>query len=209
MVGVASSALFDLTESQHVFDEHGLEAYRTYQVDNIASTLRPGVAFPFVQRLLALNDLSPKDPLVEVFVLSKNDPTTGLRVLRSVEDHGLAIKRAAFTAGEAPLSYVRPLNITLFLSGDEQDVQRATALDLPAGQVLGSSAVEADDGEPEATLRVAFDFDGVLADDEAERIWRDRGPGRVHRVRARATSRTPATRPAPGLPAGSRPDSGA
>ncbi len=176
VVGVASSALFDLTESRQVFDEQGLEAYRTYQVENIASTLRPGVAFPFVQRLLALNDLSPDDPLVEVFVLSKNDPTTGLRVLRSVEDHGLAIKRAAFTAGEAPLSYVRPLNITLFLSGDEQDVQRATALNLPAGQVLGSSAVEADDGEPEATLRVAFDFDGVLSDDEAERIWRDEGP---------------------------------
>ncbi|MCR6703180.1 MAG: hypothetical protein NVV66_00225 [Cellulomonas sp.] len=48
MVGVASSALFDLTESQHVFDEHGLEAYRTPVSDNIASTLRPGVAFPFV-----------------------------------------------------------------------------------------------------------------------------------------------------------------
>ncbi|MCR6703181.1 MAG: 5'-nucleotidase [Cellulomonas sp.] len=130
------------------------------------------------------------------------------RVLRSVEDHGLAIGARPFTAGEAPLSYVRPLNITLFLSGDEQDVQRATALDLPAGQVLGSSAVEADDGEPEATLRVAFDFDGVLADDEAERIWRDEGPAAyIGYERAR---RAEPLQPGPlRLPAGSRPDSGA
>lgn len=176
VVGVASSALFDLRESQAVFDEHGLERYREHQLENLAGTLPPGVAFPFVQRLLALNDLAPDDPLVEVFVLSKNDPTTGLRVMRSVEDHGLDIKRAVFTAGEAPLAYIRPLNITLFLSGSADDVRTATAQQLPAGEVLGSSAVHTDDGEPGATLRVAFDFDGVLADDEAERVWRTQGP---------------------------------
>lgn len=207
VVGVSSSALFDLSDSQRVFDEQGIDAYRAYQDEHLDRPLRPGVAFEFVQRLLSLNDLSPVagDPLVEVFVLSKNDPTTGLRVMSSVAAHGLPISRAIFTQGVAPYAYIPALNISLFLSGDAGDVRTATGLGYPAGQVLGSAAVghgaapgptpgsvpdhapglpvapPAPDGAPDdADLRVAFDFDGVLADDSAERVYQSDGLEQFH-----------------------------
>ncbi|SKC51792.1 5'-nucleotidase [Krasilnikoviella flava] len=172
VVGVASSALFDLAESDAVFRAQGEEAYRLHQEAHIDDTLKPGVAFPFLQRLLALNDLRPDDALVEVIVLSKNDPSTGLRVMRSIATHGLAITRSVFTQGKAPYDYIPALDMSLFLSGDPADVRAAVDLDLPAGQVLSSSAATEDDGHE---LRIAFDFDGVLAADDSERIYQGGG----------------------------------
>lgn len=88
VVGVASSALFDLSDADKVFRDHGEARYREYQDAHIADALKPGVAFPFIKRLLSLNDLSPDDKLlVEVIVLSSNDPETGLRVMRSIAHH--------------------------------------------------------------------------------------------------------------------------
>ncbi|MCP2323368.1 5'-nucleotidase [Hamadaea flava] len=173
VIGIASSALFDLTQSDHVFRTHGEAAYRDYQQAKLAEPLNPGVAFPFVKRLLALNDLSPTpdDPVVEVVIMSKNDPDTGLRVMRSVEDHGLAISRAIFMRGRSPLKFIRALSMSLFLSANEEDVQEAIARGFPAGQVLPSTYT--DDGDDD--LRIAFDFDGVLADDGSEQIFSTRG----------------------------------
>mgnify|MGYP001084194296 CR=1 FL=1 len=70
VVGVASSALFDLTESDNVFQNEGEIEYRKYQEEKVDEVLNPGVAFPFVRRLLSLNDLSEEEgsPLVEVII---------------------------------------------------------------------------------------------------------------------------------------------
>ena len=133
--------------------------------------LEPGVAFPFIRRLLDLNDLSDRERLVEVVILSRNDPETGMRVMRSVERHGLDITRAIFMQGRAPYRFMKPLRMSLFLSADEADVREAISLGFAAGHVVGRAA--ADDGE--ADLRIAFDFDGVLADDSAERVFQSGG----------------------------------
>ncbi|MBM4487182.1 5'-nucleotidase [Prescottella equi] len=174
VIGVASSALFDLSESDAVFHERGEAGYRVYQAEHLDDHLTGGVAFPFVKRLLSLNDLSPssEDPLVEVIVLSKNDPMTGLRVMRSIEHHGLRITRAIFTQGQSPYPYIPALGITLFLSANSEDVRAATAAGYPAGLVLDSpSSDESDDPE----LRIAFDFDGVVVDDESESVMQTGG----------------------------------
>ncbi|WP_083942165.1 5'-nucleotidase [Sanguibacter suarezii] len=171
VIGVASSALFDLTESHAVF-EQGIEEYRAFQDTHVGDPLPPGVAFPFIKRLLGLNDLRSGSKLVEVFILSKNDPTTGLRLMRSIEHYDLAIERAAFTRGRAPFEYIPALDISLFLSGNENDVKEAMALGHPAGLVLGSAAVDHGDADDDDSLRVAFDFDGVIADDGSERIYK-------------------------------------
>ncbi|ANZ41393.1 5'-nucleotidase [Lentzea guizhouensis] len=168
VVGVASSALFDLTESDAVFQSSGVEAYRTFQEARLDEPFQPGVAFPFIRRLLGLNALGP---LVEVIVLSRNSPETGLRILRSAAHHGLSMTRAIFTEGRAPHEFMHALHMSLFLSANESDVLRATAGGLPAGQVLKSSF--RDDDDP--ALRIAFDFDGVLADDAAERVYQASG----------------------------------
>lgn len=168
VVGIASSALFDLTDSDAVFHSEGEQAYRAYQEAHLDEPFGPGVAFPFIRRLLRLNDIGP---LVEVIVLSRNSPDTGLRILRSAAHHGLTISRAIFTQGRAPHEFMPALNMSLFLSANENDVRKATAAGLPAGQVLKSSF--RDDDDP--ALRIAFDFDGVLADDAAERVYQSGG----------------------------------
>ncbi len=169
VIGVASSALFDLLDSDAVFRRDGEEAYRRYQEEKIENPLEPGVAFPFIKRLLSLNDLAAPDggQLVEVIVLSRNDPETGLRVMRSIKHYGLPITRAVFRQGRSPHKFMPAFNMSLFLSGNEGDVRQAVSSGHPAGLVLGSSALE-DEGD--ADLRIAFDFDGVLADDSSERV---------------------------------------
>lgn len=173
VIGVASSALFDLSESDAYFQEHGEDAYRIYQGANIDIRLEPGVAFPFVRRLLALNDLRSSDPPVEVIVLSKNDPNTGLRVMRSIAAHDLPMTRAVFTRGRSPHEYIPAFSMSLFLSANENDVRAAIDAGFPAGQVLPSAMN--DDGEDGGALRVAFDFDGVVGDDESEKVFQGTG----------------------------------
>lgn len=178
VVGVASSALFELTEADSVFRRQGEGEYRKYQEEHVADSLEPGAAFPFVKRLLSLNDLSQDGhPLVEVIVLSRNDPETGLRVMRSIAHHKLHISRAIFMQGRSPYKFMEALNMSLFLSQNANDVREAIDLGLPAGQVIGSPAAEQDDG---TDLRVAFDFDGVIADDSSERIMQAEGLPAFH-----------------------------
>ncbi|MFF7361451.1 5'-nucleotidase [Streptomyces sp. NPDC008125] len=173
VVGIASSALFDLTESDAIFREHGEEGYRGYQEKHRDDELRPGVAFPFIRRLLSLNSLSTADdPLVEVIVLSRNDPDTGLRVMRSIESHGLPISRAIFRQGRSPYDFMPALNMSLFLSANGQDVRGAVSSGLAAGHVLG--APHEDDSDDD-DLRISFDFDGVLAGDESEQVFQTGG----------------------------------
>ncbi len=170
VIGLASSALFDLQHSDAVFQKKGERAYRTYQREHQNRPLKPGIAYPFVRRLLALNQLDPDNPPVEVVLLSHNDPDTGLRVFKSIEHYGLGITRAVFQQGRSPYLFIPAFNISLFLSANEEDVRQAMARGLPAGLVLKSSAADdADDDE----LRLAFDFDGVLADDESEMVFQD------------------------------------
>lgn len=171
VVGVASSALFDLEESDAVFRNKGEEKYREYQREHIDDVLQPGVAFPFIRRLLALNDLSEDERLVEVVILSRNDPETGLRVMRSVEHHGLDITRAIFMQGQSPYRFMEPLRMSLFLSANEADVREATGLGFAAGRVVGPGFE--DDGDTD--LRIAFDFDGVLATDSSEKVYQTSG----------------------------------
>ncbi len=169
VVGVASSALFDLSKSDAVFRNEGEEKYRAYQRENLDEVLEPGVAFPFIRRLLDLNDLSEDERLVEVVILSRNDPETGMRVMRSVQHHGLDITRAIFMQGRSPYRFMEPLRMSLFLSANETDVREAIRMGFAAGRVVGRAV--ADDGGTD--LRIAFDFDGVLADDSAERFYQE------------------------------------
>lgn len=173
VIGIASSALFDLAESDAVFREQGEDSYRAYQEEHRDDTLRPGVAFPFIRRLLSLNDLGEEDdPLVEVIVLSRNDPDTGLRVMRSIQAHELPISRAVFMQGRSPHAFMPALNMSLFLSANAGDVREAVAAGLPAGHVLGGPY---EDDVDDRDLRVSFDFDGVLATDESERVYQTGG----------------------------------
>ena len=173
VIGLASSALFDLNESDKVFRDQGELEYRNYQRKKENTPLDQGVAFPFIQRLLNLNKIfPPESPFVEVILLSRNDPNTGLRVMNSIEHHNLGIKRAIFLQGRSPHKYIDALNISLFLSANETDVNQAINAGYPAGLILNGQIFDISHDEE---LRIAFDFDGVLADDASEQIYKQSG----------------------------------
>ncbi|HBT4779527.1 TPA: 5'-nucleotidase, partial [Klebsiella pneumoniae] len=126
------------------------------------------------------NDLSDdptNNPLIEVVLLSRNDPDTGLRAMKTIEHYKLNITRAIFMAGQSPYEYIPALNIALFLSGNKEDINSAIGSGFPAGQVLESKFV---DDDSDSSLRIAFDFDGVLADDASESVMQSAGLSEFH-----------------------------
>lgn len=185
VIAIASSALFDLAESDRVFRERGEEEYRRYQREHEDDTLAPGVAFPLVRRLLSLNGPDQADQPVEVILLSRNDPDTGLRVLKSIKSYELPISRAAFVKGRTPFRYLEAFNAALFLSANEEDVRMAVTRGAPAGQVLPTEFV---DDSTESELRIAFDFDGIIADDSAEIVFKSSGLEAFHAAEAEAAA---------------------
>ena len=120
VVAISSRALFDFEEENRVFERDGEAAYIKLQFERLEVPARHGVAFPLVKKLLAFGPSR-----VEVVVLSKNDPVSGLRVFRSAKQAGLAIERGVFTRGRNPYQYLDPLKANLFLSANENDVMGA------------------------------------------------------------------------------------
>ena len=178
VIAVASSALFDLTESEGIFRTQGVEAYRRYQREHENDVLPPGVAFPLVRRVLSLNQGLPEaEAPAEVVLLSRNDPDTGLRVFNSIEHYGLPMSRAVFTNGGNPFRYMNAFNACLFLSANSADVRNAIRRGLPAGRVFPTDFA---DREEDLELRIAFDFDGVVADDSAEAVFKADGLHAFH-----------------------------
>lgn len=184
VVAISSRALFDLDESNRVFEEGGVEAFRQYQIEREDEVLAPGVAFPLVRKLLRVNDALAER--VEVILLSRNAADTGLRVFNSIQHHGLAISRAAFCGGESPYRYVEPFGCDLFLSTEAEDVRRALESGVAAATILPSKNLASSDGE----LRLAFDGDAVLFSDEAERIYKQSGLD-AFRTAEQASARRP------------------
>ena len=182
IVAISSRALFDLEDSHRLFEREGLEAYAEFQRAHEDELLEPGIAFPLVRKLLALNDGAPVDddgvpaPRVEVILLSRNSSDTGLRIFNSIEHHGLAIRRAAFSNGAPPYPYIRPFGADLFLTTHAEDVTRALAAGVAAATILPAAArVKSAPAQPPNQLRIAFDGDAVLFGDESERISREDG----------------------------------
>jgi len=171
VVAISSRALFDFEEENHVFEQGDDRAYMQLQLTRLDEPAKPGVAFSLVKKLLAFN--SPDRQQVEVVILSRNDPVSGMRVFRSAKHYGLAIQRGSFTRGRPPWRYLRPLHANLFLSTHLSDVRDALAAGVPAAQVYPHSAQASADHPHE--LRIAFDGDAVLFSDEAERVFQDQG----------------------------------
>ena len=169
-VAISSRALFDLEESNSVYEQQGLEAYREYQIAHEDTPLLPGEAFEFVRKMLLLNDRLGRE-LVEVILLSRNTADTGLRVFNSIEHHNLGISRAAFCGGEPPWRYIQAFGCHLFLSIEGADVAQALDQGIAAAKLLPSPR----DTQGDETLRIAFDGDNVLFAGEAEQVFLDEG----------------------------------
>jgi len=170
VVAISSRALFDFEEENQHFESTNDRAYMRLQLDRLDQAAKPGVAFSMVNKLLAFNAVAPS---VEVVILSRNDPVSGMRVFRSAQHYGLPIQRGVFTRGESPWRYLKPLNANLFLSTNEADVRSALNAGVPAARVYPHSK-RASDAHPHE-VRIAFDGDAVLFSDEAERVFQKAG----------------------------------
>ncbi len=171
VVAISSRALFDFEEENTVFEQDDDRAYMALQLSRMDVPAKTGVAFQMVRKLLAFNAADAQR--VEVVILSRNDPVSGLRVFRSAERAGLKLERGVFTRGRNPYRYLDALKAHLFLSANDSDVMSALGAGFPAARVYpdSSQAAERHSGE----LRIAFDGDAVLFSDEAEQIYQNGG----------------------------------
>ena len=173
---ISSRALFDFEEENEVFEQGDDRAYMALQLERLDVPAKPGVAFSLVKKLLTFNQNGNAEALaqpVEVVILSRNDPVSGMRVFRSAQAYDLPIVRGSFTRGQSPWRYLKPLHANLFLSTHLSDVRAALDAGVPAAQVYPHSA-HASEAHP-TEVRIAFDGDAVLFSDEAERVYQAQG----------------------------------
>lgn len=172
VVAISSRALFDFEEENRLFEDSDPATYLRLQRQRLDVPAAPGVALSLVQKLLAFNTQGQQR--VEVVLLSRNDPVSGMRAFRSAKTHGLhSIQRGVFTQGRDPFGYLRPFGAQLFLSANADDVTQALELGYPAAHVFTDS-MRASDRHPQE-VRIAFDGDAVLFSDEAERVFQSEG----------------------------------
>ncbi len=171
VVAISSRALFDLEEENRLFESGDDAGYMKLQLDRLDVPARPGIAYSLVKKLLRFN--SGGVQRVEVVILSRNDPVSGMRVFRSGVANGISLQRGVFTQGRPPFGYLRPLRAHLFLSVNADDVREALVAGFPAARVLVESVL-ASEAYPDE-VRIAFDGDAVLFSDEAERVYQAEG----------------------------------
>lgn len=178
VVGVSSRALFNLEQENEIFLTEGISGYRSFQQKNENVLLEPGTAFHLVQSLLHLNE-NAKKRIVEVVVMSRNSPETGVRIMNSVRSHELDISRMAFSGGEPLAPYIDAYDIDLFLSKDANDVQAVIDSKTCAAAYIYEPPKEF---HPlDNRVKIAFDADAVLFSDESEHRYKTEGMEAFHR----------------------------
>ena len=180
VIGIASTALFDLKEADSVFRRHfetdretAIQEYRKYMLEHEEDPLEAGTGMPLAEALLKLNQHQHdgKSPLVEVVVMSRNSPETGVRVLNNIRRLHLPISRHAFTGGESVVDYLDAFDVDLFLTTNVKDAQRVIDGGGCAAAIVKPPPSE-ESKIPEGQVRIAFDGDAVLFDESSEIVYR-------------------------------------
>lgn len=177
VVGISSRSLFDLEEENKVFETEGIKGYRKYQLEHEDDLLKPGTGFHLVQSLLHLNKDARKR-IVEVVVMSKNSPETGVRVMNSLRAYQLDITRMAFSGGEPLAPFIDAYDIDLFLSKDIKDVQTVIDSKECAAAYIYDPPKNFD--PKDNRVKIAFDADAVLFSDESEHRYKTEGMTAFH-----------------------------
>lgn len=181
VIGVSSRALFNLEKENEIFVNEGIVGYSKYQQEHENELLEKGTAFYLVQSLLHLNKISKKR-IVEVVVMSKNSPDTGLRIMNSLREHNLDITRMALSGGEPLAPYIDAFDIDLFLSKDTTDVQLVIDSKKCAAAFIYEPPTEF---KPlDNRVKIAFDADAVLFSDESEARYKNEGIAAFHKFEA-------------------------
>jgi 5'-nucleotidase len=189
VIGISATALFNMADSDKLYQDllitdkdQAIQQYREYMLAHEDEPLNPGTGYPLVKALLALNahqQEGDKSPLVEVVVMSRNSPDSGLRVLNTIRHDKLAITRSAFTAGESVTVYLEAFYVDFFLTTDVADAQKVNDSKACAAAIL-KRPPESKTLIPDGQVRLAFDGDAVLFSDESELVYKTQGMKAFH-----------------------------
>ncbi len=183
VIGISATALFDLKEADDVFrqkysqdKESAVAEYRKYMLERESQALEDGTGMPLVKALLELNQYQPQGepPLIEVVVMSRNSPETGIRVLQNIRNKQLKISRHAFTGGESVVDYLGAFDVDLFLTTSVKDAQKVIDGKTCAAAIL-KSPPKNPKKIPKGQVRIAFDGDAVLFDESSEIVYKSEG----------------------------------
>ncbi|MDX2254200.1 MAG: 5'-nucleotidase [Pseudanabaenaceae cyanobacterium bins.39] len=183
VIGISATALFDLSEADRLFrdanssePDTAIEKYRQHMMEREDQPLEAGTGYPLVKALLNLNrfQVLGEPPLVEVVVMSRNSPDTGIRVLKAIRTQNLGISRSAFTAGESVVDYLDAFDVDLFLTTDAADAQKVIDSRACAAAVLTAPPFDISQLDTDQ-VRIAFDGDAVLFDESSEIVFKTRG----------------------------------
>lgn len=188
VIGISATALFNLSQADKLFKkefkthpDNAIDNYRNYMLKNENIPLSEGIGFPLIKALLDLNRYQkPKEsPLVEVVIMSRNSPDTGVQVLNTIKELKLNITRSAFTAGESSADYLEAFDVDLFLTTNEEDAQKVIDNMVCASAVLSTPPQYKCD-IPDGQVRIAFDGDAVLFDETSELVYKEEGIEAFH-----------------------------
>ncbi|MDN6276099.1 5'-nucleotidase [Psychrobacter sp.] len=194
IVAISATALFDLTESENYLSqllvqrpESAIKEFRGYMIERENNPLNIGAGYPLIKALLNLNQYCRDDiqnveletPLVEVVIVSKSSPDTGIQVLNAILEHDLNISRSAFISGSSVAPYIEDFNVDLFLTTNREDAQQVTDANICACAILDATPVNTYELDTQQ-LRIAFDGDAVLFDDSGELLYKQKGLRAFH-----------------------------
>ena len=194
IVAISATALFDLTESENHLLElleqrpaSAIKEFRDYMIERENESLSIGAGYPLIKALLNLNnycedskrDLELEAPLVEVVIVSKSSPDTGIQVLNAILERNINISRSAFISGSPVAPYIKDFNVDLFLTTNREDAQQVADANICACAILDATPVNTYELDTDQ-LRIAFDGDAVLFDDSGELLYKQKGLRAFH-----------------------------
>ncbi len=185
VIGISATALFDLSAADAVFSakyhedkDSAITEYREYMLERENDLLADGTGMPLVQALLGINKFQPADEplLIEVVVMSRNSPETGVRVFNNIRKKNLNVTRYAFTGGESVVDYLDAYDVDLFLTTNIEDAQRVIDSGNCAAAIVKQPPQDLAK-IPQGQVRIAFDGDAVLFDESSELVFKAEGLG--------------------------------
>lgn len=200
IVAISATALFDLSESEAYREEllknnphDAVWQFREYMQKRENEPLNIGAGFPLIQAILNLNtcinrtnSYENEAPLVEVVIVSKSCPETGIRVLNAIRKRCMSITRSAFISGAQVADYIEDFKVDLFLTTNRDDAQSVADRQICACAILDATPVNTYTLDTHQ-LRIAFDGDAVLFDDSGELLYKKQGLQAFHAREAEMT----------------------
>lgn len=195
-IGLSTSALFDMRESEEIFRTQGPEAYQQHMIANENVPFAPGHAFPLVETIRDINKALGHS-LFDIVLISRNDIWTGVRAVRSCYQQDLPFSGAMFSNGRDVTPYLPAYGVDWLISTHEADVQAAAKMGIGANLIDGPflperalaqiekaaaiTAAPAEKAAPALTpvfnrkLHIVWDLDRVVFGPDSDDVFTEKG----------------------------------